>query len=391
MFHIVILLNLRDEEGNSVIDPYTDNTTIEVEINLTSLSDASISIEYSNTFSNETNPRLCVPFNLINNSNYTIDITIGFDSSNRVWEFWYLDGGSLNLAGNFNSYTSRNVNLMDLLTADSTSFLFNYFNLNGQAVDGSIAHVFRKFIGEGTFREVERSKADQNADTIIHLVEEDVIYYFMITDDGEILYTSSTYTALCQEVPCTINIEEGGESAVFGTDWDLVEGGGYSINESRLTRMVSLVYSVEDSATMNFTLYKYESDGSYTQINTTQDTGTSGILTLHVPQSAGNVSFFASVVKDDQFVNSKWIGFDGKAIDTFGRVLSIFLGAMLILTLGLMAISTGAGVLVWVMVGIFVAGAFGMFATTLSTRISVLIYLISAGALLLWKVTGGRK
>ena len=386
----ILNLSLRDEEGNSWINGSV-GSNIEVDINLTSIDDPSITIQYSNTFVNSSNATMCVPLNLINNSNYTIDITIGFDSTNRVWEFWHLDNGTLDLAGNFNYYTSRDVILMDLLTADSTSFLFNYFDVDGFAVDGSLAHVYRKYIGDGEFLEVERSKADQNGDTIVHLVEEDVIYYFLITLDGEILYTSSSYTALCQAVPCTINLEEGGESAEFGTDYDLVDGGGYSINESRSTRMVSLVYSVNETTTMNFTLYKYDYDGSVVQINTTEDTGLNGILTLHVPQSAGNVSFFASVVKDDVFINSEWVDFEGQAVDYFGNALAIFLGALLILTLGLMAISSGAGVLLWVMVGLIVSGALGLFATNLNSGVSIIIYLILAGALLLWKITGGRK
>jgi len=65
-------------------------------------------------------------------------------------------------------------------------------------------------LGEGTFREVERAREDQNGDTIVHLVEEDVIYYFIITQNGEVLHTSSTYTALCQQTPCTIQIEASG-------------------------------------------------------------------------------------------------------------------------------------------------------------------------------------
>jgi len=387
----ILNLSLRDEEGNSVIDTDVYNSSVEVEIVMTSTVDPSISIEYSVTFTNESNPQLCMPFNLLNNTNYTADITVGFDSDDHVWEFWHLDDGIISIAGDFDDQTDTNVNLMDLLTTDSTSFLFNYFDLDGQAVDGSLVHVFRKFIGDGEYLEVERSQADENGDTIVHLVEEDVIYYFEISLAGVVLYTSSDYTALCQAVPCTINLEEGGESAEFDTDYDLIEGGGYSITDDVSTRIVSLSYELEDPATINFTLYRYESDGSYIQINTSEDTDTSGILTLYVPQSAGNISFFASVVKDDQFINSEWIDFSGQAVDYFGTVLSIFLGGVLILTLGLMAVSTGAGVLIWVMVGVVVSGAFGLFATKLSTGVSVVVYLICAGGLLLWKITGGRK
>jgi len=114
---------------------------------------------------------------------------------------------------------------MDLLTADSTSFLFNYFDKDGLSVEDSVVHVFRKYIGEGSWREVERGKADINGDTIVHLVEEDVIYYFIISDAGEIVFTSKQYTALCQATPCTIQLEASGTSATFPTDWDLVDGG----------------------------------------------------------------------------------------------------------------------------------------------------------------------
>ena len=387
----ILNLSLKDEETNSIINTATHNSTIEVDIKISSIVDPNIFYEYSYTFINESNPRLCVPFNLLNNTEYRGYIIVGLESTDHVWEFWYLDDGIINLAGNFNDYTNKNVNLMNLLTTDSTSFLFNYFNLDGQAVEGSIVHVFRKYIGEGLFREVERSKADERGDTIVHLVEEDVIYYFMISLYGKILYTTSSYTALCQAVPCSINIEEGGESAEFNTDYDLIDGGEYLINESRSSRMVSLVYELDEPATMDFTLYEYESDGTYTTIDTITNTNTEGVLTLHVPLSAGNVSFFASVVKDGVFINSKWIDFSEKSIDHFGNIFAIFLGGLLILTLGLMAISTGAGVLIWVMLGVFISSALGLFVTSLNSGISVIVYLICAGGLLLWKVSGGRK
>jgi len=83
--------------------------------------------------------------------------------------------------------------------------------------------------------------------------------------------------------------------------------------------------------------------------------------------------------------------FQDKQLITLELFYQSFLGGVLILTLGLMAVSTGAGVLIWVMVGVVVSGAFGLFATKLSTGVSVVVYLICAGGLLLWKITGGRK
>jgi len=144
----------------------------------------------------------------------------------------------------------------------------------------------------GSWREVERGKADINGDTIVHLVEEDVIYYFIISDAGEIVFTSKQYTALCQATPCTIQLEASGTSATFPTDWDLVDGGAYSISSSASTRNVSLEYSFNESDTINLTVYKYNSDGSYTAIDTVSASGSSGSIGVTVPQVAGNVSFF---------------------------------------------------------------------------------------------------
>jgi len=154
---------------------------------------------------------------------------------------------------------------------------------------------------------------------------------------------------------------------------------------------VTLDYSLDDAGTFNFTVYKYASDGSYSVINTSSDTGTSGSIVLDVPQSAGNVSFFASVVKDEEFVNSEWINFVGNPQDRFGIVMSLFLAFLIILSLGLMATSEGAGTLIWVMLGVFLSGALGLMTIELSTGVNVIIYLIIAGGILLSKLTGGRR
>jgi hypothetical protein len=366
-------------------------SNIEIDLLLTSISNSSLTWTYNNTWINNSNVAVCIPSNILNNSEYYIDFDIGFDSTNCVWEFYFLDRGILNSTKVFDTYTNYTISLMDLLTADSTSFLFNYFDEDGLAVEGSMVHVFRKYIGEGVFREVERAKADDNGDTIIHLVEEDVIYYFVITTNSETLFTSSTYTALCQATPCTIQLEAGGEFDEFSTDYDLITGGGYSITSNAGNRVVNLTYSLNHTADINFTLYKYESDGSFSVVDTGEDTGSSGgVITLTAPQVAGNISFFASVEKDDVFISSEWINFESNASQFFGSTLALFLAGLIILTLGLVAVSEGAGTIIFVILGIVFAGALGLIYTQLSTGINIVIYLILVGALLIWKLSRGR-
>lgn len=213
----------------------------------------------------------------------------------------------------------------------------------------------------------------------------------MITKEEVLLHTSSEYTALCQATPCTIQIEASGGSATFPTDWDLMDGGAYTVTSSASTREVILNYTNNASTDMNFTVYKYESDGSYSVVETGSDTGTSGSVTLTVPQVAGNISFFATVTQDDNFLNSEWVNFESDARDRFGTTLAVFLGALIILTLGLFAVSEGVGTIVYVILGVVISGALGLIITDLSTGVNIITYLVLIGGILLWKLTGGRK
>ncbi len=206
-----------------------------------------------------------------------------------------------------------------------------------------------------------------------------------------ILYTSAEYTALCQATPCTIQLEASGTGSVFDDNWDLIDGGAYTLTSSSANRKVNLTYSLDDSGTFNLTIYEYNSDGSYSEINTSSSTGTSGEILMTVPMSAGNVSFFATIEKDDEFINSEWVDFTGNPQDRFGITMALFLSALIILSLGLMAISEGVGTLLWVILGIVVSGALGLITIELSTGVNIVIYLILAGGILLWKLTRGRS
>jgi hypothetical protein len=387
---VILDLSLKDEETNALINS-SAGSTIEIDLDLVSVDNSSLSLSYSKKWENFNHTQVCIPLNVINNTEWYMNFTIGFDSTDRVWEFYYLDLGILNSTKVFNGQTDYTIDLMNLKTDDSTSFLFNYFDIDGLTVDDIIVHTFRKYIGDGVFREVERSKNDENGDTIVHLVEEDVIYYFLITKYGEVLYTSSTYTALCQATPCTIQLEASGDSAVFDTDWDLIEGGSYSINESSSERQVTLIYDLTESEEMNFTVYKYDQYGNFSAIDTASSSATEDQLTLDIPLSAGNVSFFVAVTKGDEFIKSQWVDFEDNAEGRFGSTLSIFLAILIILTLGLIAITEGSNTIIMVILGIFLSGALGLITTKLSTGVNIIVYLILAGGLIVWKISQGKK
>ena len=382
--YTILNLSLRDEEENSFVN-ISEDSNIEIDLSINSLFGTSYS--YHEQWTNENNVSVCVPLGLLNNSNYTIDFTIGFSSEGRVNEFYYLDNGTLSTSDSFNSLTNRSIDLMDLLTADSTSFLFNYFDEDGLVVDDIIVHVFRKYIGEGLFREVERSSQNDDGETIVHLVEEDVIYYFVVSKYGEVLFTSNSYTALCQTTPCEIQLEESGGFQEFDNDWDLIDNGGYELTYDSLTRTVNLTYALTSASTMNLTVYKLNSDGAYESVGSEEEAGLNGDLIITVPTVSGNTSFFASIYQDNNFTKSEWIDFEEDAGLYLGNTLSLFLGALVILALGLMAVSEGGLVIVFLILGMFIAMALGLVDYRASTGLNILIYFVLAGGIILWKVT----
>jgi len=368
-------ISMKDEANNSAINV----SNLEVELDFYSLSNVLIG-EFNKQWSAINNVSICV--GNLTNANYKVNMVAGFINESYVNEFYYIDQAPLNL-----SVTPYNLSFMDLLTADSTSFLFNYFDEDGLAVNNPIVHVWRKYIGEGIFREVERSKQNDDGNTIVHLVEEDVIYYFQVSQNNTVIYTSSTYTALCDTSPCTITLEASGGYQDFATDWDLVDDGAYSLTADAIVREVNLTFETATASTFNLTIYKIDSTGEYESIGSDQSTGTSGSLNVNIPVENGNVTFFAVVEKDDVYLQSVWVDMEEEASSYFGTTLAIFLGILIIMCLGLMAISEGSGTIIFVILGMFLTVTLGLIDYRTEVGFGLMIYFVITGGIIVWKLT----
>jgi hypothetical protein len=376
---LIMNLTLKEETNYTVLENATN--IIEVDLAIKNSIGTEIA-SYNNTWNGKSNVTICIN-DTLTTENYKLDLTSSFTSGEFVTEFYHIDEGNLNA-----SVIPIEVDLVDLLTTDSTSFLFNYFDEDGLSVDNIIIHVFRKYIGEGLFREVERSKQNIEGDTIVHLVEEDVIYYFKVSLNSTYLFTSGTYNALCDTTPCTIILQEGGAFQEFDDDWDLVEGGVYTMYANSVTREVNLTFVTDEASTFNLTVYKIDSSGDYEVVGSDEETGVSGSVSVIVPLISGNVSFFAVVREDDEFINSRWIDWDNRASSYFGDVLAIFLASLIILSLGLMAISDGGSVtIVFILLGLVLTSILGLIKFTADTGLGILIYFILTGGILIWKLT----
>lgn len=376
--------NLKDEETQTGLYYTADRTTfIEVEVIISSWTNSSQTWGYNHTWINDSNISICVPYSLLNESSYKIDILADYGATDYVTKFWYLDNGTLNNSYYFNNHTNSNVTFYDLLLADSTTFLFTYTDSEGLEVDDAIIHTFRKYIGNGTYNEVERSKEDTNGETHVHLVEEDVIYYFMVTQYGEIIYVSGDYNAKCLSSPCSLSLSAGEDAP----DYDILdnEGGKYVITSNKTTRVVVLTYSLEESATVQMNLYKFNNN-NITLINSTSLTASSGSMNLTVPTSYGNSTFFVSIFRDGEFIKSEWIDFKQNAIDFFGTFGAI-LGGLILLALMMMAVSEGIAFIVFLILGLIVIVVLSLVDLSWLALISI----VCAGGIIVWKLIKRRQ
>ena len=75
------------------------------------------------------------------------------------------------------------VDLYDLKDADSTSFLVNFQDENYLPVESAIVDVSRYYVGEGIYLSVEHGKTDDQGQTRLHLVTEDIKYIFTVRNE----------------------------------------------------------------------------------------------------------------------------------------------------------------------------------------------------------------
>lgn len=378
----ILNLTLKDEELNSLVNVTSPNTAkIEIDLYLSNFNNPNDYIHYYSLWDNNQTAKICIVN--MSNSSYRIDFTIGYEGTDHVREFFFMDNGTLDNSGYFNSYTPNVINLMDLLTADSTTFLFSYTGANSLKVDNIIVHTFRKYIGEGLFREVERSKQDDNGQTHVHLVEEDVIYYFMITQFGNILFTSETYNAKCLSTPCEIELS----ASTTDINWTIIdnEGGNYAVSSDKSTRIVTTQFSINAIDLVNVSLYEFV-NGEYSIINQTSVTSTAGSLSMNVPLAYGNKSFFVAVYRDNEFVKSEWIDLTDNGKDYFGT-FGMILAGLLVLVIMLMAVSEGAGFIVFTILSLFIVSIMKL----VDLNAVALISIACVGGIIIWKLTNRRN
>jgi len=387
---LILNLTMFDEETNVVPEGFLNdslNPVIEAEVRLISIGDPDIYVQFNKTYNNYTGS-VCVPDTLLNYSDYRIDVIVGYIADTYAQEFWYLDNGTIRKNNvTLSDYTTTNVILRDLLLADSTTFLFTYYDEFYVKHPEAIVTVLRKYIGAGEFREAERGKEDDNGETHLHLVEEDVIYKFRMTEFGELLFESSEYNAKCLSAVCSITLQETEGLEDLEEEFDNLPEGTYNLTSNKQTRIITLSFNLQETGNMNLSIYEYNNTATTDKlIATNSKTAKTGTVSATVPLSYGNATYYAVVRHNDNFVTSQWVDMTESGFNYFGN-LGIFLASLLVLTLGLIAVASGGWTIVFILLGLITASITGL----LDMSLYLIVWVVCAGGIIIYKLAVSRS
>lgn len=377
--YIVLNYTIYDEETQEV--PTGVNATIENYLTLTTP-------DYEDNYYNfsikeeDTNLLICLPNNTLANSTFILDARTKYYYDDHVEEYHYIENFNLTA-----DVIPKTIKLYDLLSADSTSFLVTYQDDNYLYVEGVVIDLLRQYTYlNGDFYSVEHGKTDQNGQTPLHLVTEDVIYKANVWLNGVLQHSEGEFQAICQASPCQINLRKA---------YDTTEG---------LSEYENIVYSItsqEDFYTAKAITFDFSTnDGTSTKIlmNVTQSTNllndticsssktlSAGSIVCTIPITYYNSTYLARVYKDGEFLGWRTYTLEPNADDIFGRT-GVWLGGIGYLLLAFMGVASPSASLVLGVIGFISMGSMNLLIKSSVYGIgSSIIWLIIAVGILIWK------
>lgn len=385
---VILNYSLKDEELQNFLTPNINNTntSIKVEANIYVLGTTSNPIvNFSNEYTNSNPARVCIGAGVLNNTNYRLDALAEYSSSSRVQEFYNTQAHTLN-----NNTIPINIDLMDLLTVDSQSFLITYKDASFLPVQGAIIDVTRKYVANGTFKTVEVPITDKQGQTVAHLVTEDVIYTFIVKKEGSLLATFENVVAKCRDATigdCEVTLTQF-ETGTEPEDFLNFRNLAYTLTFNETNRSIRLSFSAinQSTVTVKLNITKYDSFQN-TSICSKSLTTSSGSITCDVPVSFGNITTINEVYSDGAFV--------GYQLFTFSELTEVIFGMSRILLMVMLFIT-----LVFMMIGSPIAMVFGALLGIISGSLlsiidggsfigtgAAVMWLVVAGAIMIWKLS----
>jgi len=377
--YIILNYTIYDEETLIISDGV--NASIENHLTLTT---PGFPDSYYNFTIKQNSPNLliCLPNSTLDNASFILDALTKYEYNDHVEEFHYIENFLLT-----NDNIPKSIFLYNLLSSDSTSYLVSYQDDNYIYVEGVIIDLLRQYTSlNGEFFSVEHGKTDLGGQTVLHFVNENVIYKANVWDNGVLQYTSGEFQALCQATPCQINLRQPYSDEDINSIYKNINYDISTQSQFYISKQITFDFSTNDGTStvilMNVT--KTTSLTNETICSSTKTLSAGSIICI-IPPSYYNATYTTNIYKDGDFFGWRVYSMELSSEDVFGRT-GVFLGGLGYLMLSFMGISSAIAVIVLGIIGLMaMIGMNLIIGGTLFGLGSTFIWIIIAGAILIWK------
>jgi len=337
-------------------------------------------INYTFTADNVTNMSICISGNVTTNETLVEYYSDGYE----VEDYYLLD--------TILSNNTVTINLYDLNTTQSQSYEITVLDSSYDEIDRAYIKVMRYYPPLDQYILVEMAKTDNFGQGLVHLVLEDVFYYFTVEKDSSVLYTSDPGKMYCSSAPCEMEFVTADDVSPLYSYLDDLPSFAYNISYNYTTDILRLVYS-DTSGSLSYVRMStrrggYASVGS--EISQTNSSAASGTLLLNMSTHSG-LFFVDGAVSRSAPVEP--VGFLGlvyenfsTAYDTFGTE-GLLLAAFIIITIVLMMAYNPKLAIVATVVGLFAVYFLGFIQVPWTAIMSV----IMIGILIIYVLMRGER
>jgi hypothetical protein len=384
----MINITMKDERTREVLNGVADNTTVEIDLDLSPYGSTTPIISFNST-QNETNPfGICIT-TLNASSRYRLDSVFKYKSEDRVEEYYHIQNFTVT-----SSSIPRNISLFDLATTESQEFQITYKNENFLPVENALIDIQRQYVSLGKFLTVEIPKTDTNGQTISHLVPNSEKYNFRIYKEGVLLARFDNVIPFCDNIAtgdCTLNLNEKTSTTQI-RDFNRYKDLAYFTDFDKATRTITTTFSTLSgiSSEIKVNATKFDNYGN-TTVCSDRLVSSSGTLTCVIPNSFGNVTVVYNLYNEDELVTTSVFSIKSEPGDIYGDT-AIVLMVIVLMIFPMMFITSKIGVVIGVLFSLIIGLL--LFVITGASWIgagSAFLWVIVSAGILIWALSKSEE
>ncbi|KKM66963.1 hypothetical protein LCGC14_1475940, partial [marine sediment metagenome] len=365
------------------------NNTVELQVNLFDTQKTTLLINFSQKFTNTNPVQVCLEnpiLTTVNYSSYVIAKYFANESSTNISysvEYHNILNETIG-----NTTVPKNISLYSLNNEDSTQFRLTFRDASYVLASNILVQVHRQYVEDNDFKIVEIPLTDNNGQTILNLVRNNIVYNFiMVNEAGKVVGTFNSVTAFCQDFTigdCTINLAPDSISEAsynYNKEFD-ISISDVSYDNSTEEISISFITGNLEPQTVVMDVVRNNDFGNRSVCSDTL-TASSGILSCDVSAITDTDQFlFVSVYVAGDLAEQNTINLNASTL-TFGILNGGFLAFLLLLTLitlfgedrQVLVVSLGLGWIIILSLGLINGKLIGFSAGGIWLLITIIIFI----------------